>query len=155
MRSATMPSSGENSVPSHASAAMMTRYCTEPVVDSTYQPRISASISKAHDVARSAGHWKRKLRTANGARAAARPAGGGDVIGPDATRPRPRVLQAGGLFQNPAPGRNAACGAQVMHRESGDLAKGCPSARPSTVQSRALHLACQILGNASHLAKYL
>jgi hypothetical protein len=42
-----------------------------------------------------------------------------------------------------------------MHRESGDLAKGCPSARPSTVQSRALHLACQILGNASHLAKYL
>ncbi len=37
-------------------AAIITRYCTEPVAARTYQPRISASISKAHDVARSAGH---------------------------------------------------------------------------------------------------
>jgi hypothetical protein len=42
-----------------------------------------------------------------------------------------------------------------MQHESGNLTKGCPTARPSTVQSRALHLACQILGNAGHLAKYL
>lgn len=42
-----------------------------------------------------------------------------------------------------------------MKRELSDLTEGCPTARPSTVQSRALHLACQILGNASHLAKYL
>src|SRR5262245_33658981 len=34
---------------------------------STYQPRISVSISNAHDVSRSAGHWNRKLRTRNGA----------------------------------------------------------------------------------------
>ena len=32
-----------------------------------YQPRISVSISHAHEVARSAGHWKRKLRTRKGA----------------------------------------------------------------------------------------
>ena len=42
-----------------------------------------------------------------------------------------------------------------MTRESGHLTEGCPSARPSTFQSRALHLACRILGNASHLARYL
>jgi hypothetical protein len=35
-----------------------------------YQPRIRFSISNAHEVARSAGHWNRKLRTANGAKAA-------------------------------------------------------------------------------------
>src|SRR3546814_17893670 len=40
---------------------------TDRVSTSTYQPRIRVSISKAHDVARSAGHWKRKLRTRNGA----------------------------------------------------------------------------------------
>jgi hypothetical protein len=39
---------------------------TDPVSTSTYQPRIRVSISKAQDVARSAGHWKRKLRTRNG-----------------------------------------------------------------------------------------
>jgi hypothetical protein len=65
---ATIPSSGENSAPIHASAAMTTRYWTEPVAARTYQPRINASISKAHDVARSADHWKRKLGTPNGAR---------------------------------------------------------------------------------------
>src|SRR5262245_46921205 len=35
-----------------------------------YQPRISASISSAHEVTRSAGHWNRKLRTRKGARKA-------------------------------------------------------------------------------------
>src|SRR5688500_8564037 len=66
IRSPATPKKGENSDPSHARAATMTSCCTEPVAASTYQPRISASISKAHDVARSAGHWKRKLRTAKG-----------------------------------------------------------------------------------------
>ena len=45
---------------------------TDWVSTSTYQPRISVSISNAHDVARSAGHWKRKLRTRNGASAGTR-----------------------------------------------------------------------------------
>ena len=36
-----------------------------------------------------------------------------------------------------------------------DLSQNCPSARPSTVQSRAFHLACKILGSARHLANYL
>lgn len=35
---------------------------TEPVSVSTCQPRISVSISNAQEVARSEGHWKRKLR---------------------------------------------------------------------------------------------
>ena len=63
MRSPNMPKNGENSDPSHANAPKTTSCCTEPVVLSTYQPRISVSISNAQDVARSAGHWKRKLRT--------------------------------------------------------------------------------------------
>ncbi len=69
MRSPTMPKNGANSDPVHCSAANTTRYCTEPVAESTYQPRISASISNEIDAARSAGHWKRKLRTRKGARA--------------------------------------------------------------------------------------
>ena len=43
---------------------------------STYQPRISASISNAHEAHKSAGHWNRKLLTLKGARAEARPAVG-------------------------------------------------------------------------------
>src|SRR5215470_579993 len=66
IRSPARPKNGENSEPSHASAATVASCCTEPVAESTYQPRISASISNAHDVSRSAGHWKRKLRTAKG-----------------------------------------------------------------------------------------
>jgi hypothetical protein len=66
MRSPTRPKNGEKRDPSHASAATITSCCTEPVAASTYQPRISASISNAQEVARSAGHWKRKLRTENG-----------------------------------------------------------------------------------------
>src|SRR5262245_45670100 len=66
MRSPTTPKNGENSEPSHASAARVTSCCTEPVVERMYQPRMSASISNAHEVARSAGHWKRKLRTWKG-----------------------------------------------------------------------------------------
>src|SRR5258706_13499676 len=65
-RSPATPKNGEKSEPSQASAATITSCCTEPVAESTYQPRISASISNAQDVARSAGHWKRKLRTAKG-----------------------------------------------------------------------------------------
>src|SRR5213596_494110 len=74
MRSPRMPKNGEKREPTHASAAKATRYWTEPVAVSTYQPRISASISKASDVARSAGHWKRKLRMRKGARAGLRAA---------------------------------------------------------------------------------
>src|SRR5205809_126809 len=72
MRSPRMPKNGEKSEPTHASAAKATRYWTEPVAVSTYQPRISASISNASDVARSAGHWKRKLATRKGAKAGLR-----------------------------------------------------------------------------------
>src|SRR5687767_7639118 len=73
MRSPATPKNGEKSAPSQASAAKTTSCSTDPVVVRTYQPRISASISNAHDVQRSAGHWKRKLRTPNGASADARP----------------------------------------------------------------------------------
>ena len=66
MRSPTTPKNGENSEPSQTRAARFTSCCTEPVVSRMYQPRISASISNAHEVARSAGHWKRKLRTEKG-----------------------------------------------------------------------------------------
>ncbi len=66
MRSPATPKNGENSDPSQTRAATITSCWTEPVVARMYQPRISASISKAHEVARSAGHWKRKLRTAKG-----------------------------------------------------------------------------------------
>src|SRR5690242_12427140 len=66
MRSPAMPKNGEKIEPSQASAATVASCCTEPVLDRMYQPRISASISNAHDVARSAGHWKRKLRTEKG-----------------------------------------------------------------------------------------
>src|SRR5260221_3389288 len=66
MRSPARPKNGEKSEPSKASAATIASCCTEPVAVRMYQPRISASISNAQDVARSAGHWKRKLRTAKG-----------------------------------------------------------------------------------------
>src|SRR3989441_9205990 len=72
MRSPRMPKNGEKREPTHAGAAKATRYWTEPVAVSKYQPRISASISNASDVARSAGHWQRKLATRNGARAGLR-----------------------------------------------------------------------------------
>ena len=60
---------GASTAPTHISAPKPTSHSTEPVAVRMYQPRISASISKPIDVARSAGHWKRKLRTAKGARA--------------------------------------------------------------------------------------
>jgi len=41
---------------------------TEPVWTITYQLRMTVSISNASDVSRSAGHWKRKLRTRNAAK---------------------------------------------------------------------------------------
>src|SRR5262249_26278540 len=47
-------------------------HSTEPVSTSTYQPRMMVSISNAHEVSRSAGHWKRKHRVANGASMAKR-----------------------------------------------------------------------------------
>ena len=67
-RSPITPNIGEISVPMYCSAAKAVSQTTDPVSVSTYQPRIRVSISKAQDVARSAGHWKRKLRWRKGAR---------------------------------------------------------------------------------------
>src|SRR6478736_10475183 len=67
-----MPKKAENTAPIQVSEPKATRYSTEPVAVRMYQPRISASISKPIEVARSAGHWKRKLRTAKGASAGLR-----------------------------------------------------------------------------------
>ena len=69
-----MPKKGEKMAPIQVSEPNATRYSTEPVAVRMYQPRISVSVSKPTDVARSAGHWKRKLRTWKGARAEARAA---------------------------------------------------------------------------------
>ena len=62
------PNSGATSVPANCSAPNRVSSSTEPVSTSTYQPRISVSISKAQEVRRSAGHCKRKARTLKGAR---------------------------------------------------------------------------------------
>ena len=59
MRSATTPISGAISVPTNCSEPNTVSHSTEPVSTSTYQPRIRVSISKAHEVNMSAGHWKR------------------------------------------------------------------------------------------------
>src|SRR5262245_4756496 len=48
---------------------------TDRVSTSTYQPRISVSISNAQEASRSAGHWKRKLRIRNGENIACRRCG--------------------------------------------------------------------------------
>src|SRR5262245_34693993 len=81
-------------------APKMVSITTEPVVTSTYQPRIRVSISNAHDVSRSAGHWKRKLRLRNGANVARdmklewQESGGGTS---DVTTPRDRDAENTGL----------------------------------------------------------
>src|SRR6185437_3319506 len=72
MRSPAMPKNGEIRVPRNCSEAKIARITTEPVETSTNQPRITPSISKAQEVSRSAGHWKRKLRTRKGASAGTR-----------------------------------------------------------------------------------
>ena len=59
MRSPTTPNIGAISVPTKLSEANTVSSNTEPVSTSTYQPRISVSISNAQEVSRSAGHWKR------------------------------------------------------------------------------------------------
>src|SRR3990172_11159541 len=71
MRSPMTPNIGASSVPRCCSDANTVSINTDRVSTSTYQPRISVSISNAHEVARSAGHWKRKLRTRKGASVAA------------------------------------------------------------------------------------
>ena len=67
IRSATTPKEGDSSVPTYRSAPNSDSNRTEPVSARMYQPRMSASISKAQEVERSEGHCKRKLRTRNGA----------------------------------------------------------------------------------------
>ena len=68
----TTPYTGAISVPRYCSAPNTVSQSTDPVSTSTYQPRMIVSISNAHEVSRSAGHWKRKLRVANGASIAKR-----------------------------------------------------------------------------------
>src|SRR5665213_1957428 len=67
IRSPAMPITGANKVPIYWTEANAVSSTTEPVSTSTYQPRITFSISKPQEVSRSAGYWKRKLRTWNGA----------------------------------------------------------------------------------------
>src|SRR5712692_4347408 len=62
-RSPSTPNIGPTSVPRYCSDPNAVRKSTDPVWTITYQPRINVSISNAHDARRSAGHWKRKLRT--------------------------------------------------------------------------------------------
>src|SRR5439155_13850765 len=62
-RSPSTPNIGAASVPMYCSDPNAVSHRTEPVLTITYQLRINVSISNAHDVRRSAGHWKRKLRT--------------------------------------------------------------------------------------------
>ena len=50
------PNMGESSVPISSKDPNTASHVTDPVSVSTYQPRISVSISKAQEVARSAGH---------------------------------------------------------------------------------------------------
>src|SRR5262245_61452359 len=63
------PNIGAISVPANCKAPNRVSSSTEPVSTSTYQPRISVSISKAQEVSRSAGHCRRKARTRKGAKA--------------------------------------------------------------------------------------
>ena len=82
MRSLATPIIGATSVPRYCSAPNTVSHSTDPVSTSTYQPRISVSISNAHEVKRSAGHWKRKLRDWNGASIEKRGAIGAAGAGP-------------------------------------------------------------------------
>ena len=59
MRSPTTPNIGAIRVPTKLSEANTVKSSTDPVSTRMYQPRISISISNAHEVSRSAGHWKR------------------------------------------------------------------------------------------------
>src|ERR1043166_29528 len=62
-----MPKTGASSVPTYCKAQNSVRANTEPVSTRMYQPSTRFSISMPQEVKRSAGHWKRKLRTRNGA----------------------------------------------------------------------------------------
>src|SRR5688572_10972306 len=74
-RSLRTPKNGAASVPRNCSEPKRVSISTDPVLTRTYQARMRFSISTAHEVRRSAGNWKRKLRTRNAAikRAAAPP----------------------------------------------------------------------------------
>src|SRR6185295_4321215 len=67
-RSPSTPNMGAASVPRNCSEPKAVSRSTEPVWTITYQPRTMVSISNAHEVRRSAGHWYRKLLTRNAAR---------------------------------------------------------------------------------------
>src|SRR2546423_13246066 len=72
-RSPSTPNMGAASVPKNCIEPKAVSHSTEPVCTITYQPRMIASISTAHDMRRSAGHWKRKLRTWKAARVTGTP----------------------------------------------------------------------------------
>ena len=101
IRSPSVPSSGDASVPMNCSAPKAVSHSTEPVCTSTYQPRISVSISSAQAVHRSAGHWKRKLRVANGARNGQRAVAGGKSGEPSAARAMARSPVCGRMVAGP------------------------------------------------------
>src|SRR5262245_57167796 len=103
-RSPRTPNIGAASVPMNWSDANAVRSSTDPVSTSTYQPRISVSISNAHDVNKSAGHWNRKLRTRKGANA------GGLRLA--LTAP----AQAGTSASRPALGAREGLGQHANHR---------------------------------------
>ena len=56
MRSPMTPNIGDSRVPTYCSEAKIVSISTDWVSTSTYQPRMSISISMAQDAARSAGH---------------------------------------------------------------------------------------------------
>jgi hypothetical protein len=56
-RSPSTPNIGAASVPRNWSEPKAVSSRTEPVWTITYQPSMMVSISKAHEVKRSAGHW--------------------------------------------------------------------------------------------------
>src|SRR5437868_2264935 len=62
-----MPNTGASNVHRYCKAQNRVSASTEPVSTRMYQPSTKFSISMPQEVSRSAGNWKRKLRTWNGA----------------------------------------------------------------------------------------
>ena len=124
-RSPTVPSIGDSSVPPYIRAPKIVSCTTEPDSTSTYQPRINVSISSAHAVHRSAGHWYRKLRVPKGPCASFAPSS----------------AQAAHLATSARtePGRARSCGPLVASRS--ELSQG-RNIRPvhATIVGRTSHM---------------
>src|ERR1700754_3098990 len=89
---------GAINVPRYCDAPYSVSQKTEPVSTSTYQPRISVSISNAHEVSRSAGHWKRELRNRNGPSAEGPPNSLIQCRGSSRSPPALFLVVPGGVF---------------------------------------------------------